>query len=460
MAAALMAVGLGTAGASLSFADETPLAAVVAASEGAAASAGAETGEAADMRPDIFAFMLDDHAFLEDERVLSRLPNIRDAFLEDGLRLTQMHTETPLCGPARASLLSGQHTFRHGITGNVGDALDQDDTLAVALDEAGYHTAMVGKYLNGWTGTTTPPGWDEMAMAKGSYRSVYWRNGELVDYRPLHVDEANRQQVVELTRDAPLDEPMFLLASVRAPHADQCVNDDEECHEPRVIKADRGAEVCAAIELFRPPSYTLEDGRGREIWSMPDWPDGWRLTPVCESLLVIDRMVGEAMAAQAERGRPAYFLFFSDNGMSWGQHGVPFKAVPWSTRMPFYVAGPGIEPGEADELLSIIDVPVTIADIAGADMPWADGESFRPLLEGGEAGRDELLEVMGGRFRGLRTPEWHYVRWGAGDWGPPESQLFAYREDPWHMDDRLDDEPEIAAALDARLDELIEASRS
>jgi N-acetylglucosamine-6-sulfatase len=410
----------------------------------------------ADARPDIVMVLLDDLAYLPDDDVLVRLPAIRQLWLENGLRFTEMHNETPLCCPARANLLSGEHTLRHGIFENDGNALDQERTLAVALDAAGYHTVFVGKYLNRWRGTTTPPGWDRMAMARGAYRAAFWRDGVLTNYRPLHVDEANHIQFVEHIQHAPVDEPLFALASVRAPHVDQCVNDPDEegpCYEPRVVEADIGALECQGIPDFRPPSYSLTRERGPDQ-PMPDWPDGWKLGGVCESLLVIDRMVADTVDAQRARQRPVWFILLSDNGMSWGQHGNPFKRVPWSTRMPYYMAGSGIPRGETDALLSILDVTATIADVAGADMPWSDGTSFLPVLDGSGDGRDEMLEVMPGSWAGIRTREWHYVRWDDGT-----RQLFAYREDPWHQHDVVIDEAGVAHELDARLTELLDASR-
>ncbi|MFV2063963.1 MAG: sulfatase [Chloroflexota bacterium] len=425
------------------------------ATEARAPEGGPSNAQTVEVQPDIFVVLVDDLGFLPDQRVLERLPNIREVFLENGTRFTQMHNETPLCGPARAGLLSGQNTLRHGVIGNDGNALDLSRTLPLALDDVGYQTVMVGKLLNRWKGTRTPPGWDNVAMAKGAYRSAYWRNGELTSYRPMFIDEANRVQVVEWTEQAPPDAPLFLLASMRAPHVDQCVNEKGvTCYTPRVMERDIGAAECAGIPDFKPPSYSLERRTG-PAQDMPDWPDGWKLVDVCESLLVIDRMVGDIVEAQSERGRPAWFIFMSDNGMSWGQHGNPFKRVPWSTQMPMYISGPGVGQGETDALLSLIDIPVTIADIAGAEMPWADGRSFLPLLQGEGEGRSEVLEVMPGSWSGLRTADRHYIRWDSGD-----VELYAYRDDPWHLDDLSDAEPEVVAQMDLRLDELLLASQA
>ena len=83
---------------------------------------------------------------------------------------------------------------------------------------------------------------------------------------------------------------------------------------------------------------------------------GWHIRGVCESLLVVDRMVGELVAAQA-RARPASaFVFISDNGMSWGRKGKAQKHVPTATQLPFYVAGPSVAIGASQGLASTIDI--------------------------------------------------------------------------------------------------------
>jgi choline-sulfatase len=191
---------------------------------------------------------------------------------------------------------------------------------------------------------------------------------------------------------------------------------------------------------------------------MPPWPRGWRLRRVCESLLVVDRMVGQLVEAQQERGRPAVFLFLSDNGMSWGQHGFSLKHTPPATHAPFYVAGTGIEPGTVDALVSKIDIAPTLAEAAGVALPWAAGTSFVPLLTGRPfGGAAELLEVMpashGEGYQGwsaIRTPDYRLVRWDDG-----QRELYHLPTDPWQRDDLLAAEPEVAADLEARLDALL-----
>ena len=427
---------------------------------GSTSARGAQRTGAAD-RPDIIVIMVDDLGYLDDDRIIKRLPNIRGVFRDGGKRFRQMYDETPLCCPARATFLTGRHTLHHGVTRNDGDLLDASTTVAVALDAAGYHTVQVGKYLNGYTGDHRPVGWDHTSLVRSQSHATFWRDGEAVSYSPQHVDQAISTQAIDLVRAAPRDQPLFGWIATSAPHACQSTG-EALCYEPVVLASDRGADACADIPKFKPPSYrawTTPQVFPRE---MPDWPAGWRLRSACESLLVVDRMVGQIVDTQAERDRPAWFVFMSDNGMSWGQKGFPQKHVPTATRLPFYVAGPGVTRSASDALLSNIDIAPTLADIGGADLPTADGTSFLPLLRGEPfTGHPYLLELQTTShttariyWAAVRTREWRLIRWSTG-----RRELYRLSSDPWELTNLVTTNRPTANMLEARLDALLLASR-
>jgi arylsulfatase A-like enzyme len=449
----------------------TPSASVAAptiAAGGSAALATSRAVAAADA-PDIIVLMVDDLGYLPDDRVLERLPNIKKLWLDGGLRFTRFFDETPLCCPARATFLSGQHTLHHGVTLNDGDLFDPTTTLATALDDAGYQTMLMGKYLNDYEGTRTPPGWDRVLMRERNVGAYFSLDGQPVDYGDMHFDDALRAQVAPWIREASTDAPIFALVTPRAPHRhpQKCERGQQGLQKgctymPLVMEQDQGAAACAGIPDFKPPNYGTEDNGKPVPWSMPDFPDGWPLVPICESLLVVDRMVKEIVDAQAERGRPAYFVFLSDNGMAWGQKSFPQKHVPPATQLPFYLAGPGIEPGETDAFLSNVDLGPTLAALAGTSLPGADGTSFLPLDAAADDAPDrEILELMpadpDGFYDGwaaVRTPQLRYIRWDSG-----VRELYDEVADEWELDNLVDSRPDDAARLDARLDELLEASK-
>ena len=191
---------------------------------------------------------------------------------------------------------------------------------------------------------------------------------------------------------------------------------------------------------------------------MPPWPRGWRLRQTCESLLVVDRTVAQLQKAQAERGRPAYYFFVADNGMSWGQKGFSLKHSPPSTRAPLYIAGPGIEPGSTEVLTSKIDIGPTVAELAGAELPWSPGTSMAPVLRGEVfEGPSELLEVMPRSsqnsyegWNALRTASHRFIRWDDG-----KRELYDLAADPWEQRNLVKSESDLAATMESRLDELL-----
>jgi arylsulfatase A-like enzyme len=402
--------------------------------------------------------MVDDLGYLEDERVLARLPNIRELWLEGGLRFERMYDQTPLCSPSRVSMLTGRNTLDHGVVRNDPRPFDDGESIAVELQDAGYHTIVAGKYLNGYDGSVVPPGWDHAFILDSAARPSFWRNGTAADYEGRFGDDVVRQEAVRRMRRAPLDQPLFGWVSASAPHV--CEGAGQQCYEPEVMDRDEGARACADIAPSKPPSYTTRTNP-LEVREMPPWRGGWRLRRVCESLLVVDRMVGQLAAAQARRDRPAWFAFLSDNGMAWGQKGFSLKHTPPASRAPFYVAGPDVAPGTTDVLASKIDIAPSLAELAGLELPGVDGTSFAPLLLGEPfAGRTESLEVMPqsneASYEGwsaLRTPEQRFIRWDDG-----RRELYDLVEDPWELTNLVPTEPETAADMEARLDELLAAA--
>ena len=426
----------------------------------------------AELAPDIFLVMIDDHAYIDDERVLRRLPTISEKFLDGGLRFQEMYDETPLCCPARATVLSGQHTLHHGVTNNQGPDLETSVTIATALHDVGYHTMHLGKFMTSYKGPTVPPGWDRVLMRENFSEPRFYIQGELTSFAGTHQDQVVSDFAADWLAEAPADQPVFAHITPGAPHRAQCTGQGKSklvrpCdYMPLVIESDVGAEECAGIPDYKPPDYELSvnpNGK-REFapWAMPAWPDGWPLTTICESLLVVDRTVEELMAIQAERGRPAYWFFFSDNGMSWGRKAFPLKHAPTATRMPFYVSGPGVVAGDDQTLLSNIDLAPTVADIAETELSIADGRSFLPLLAGESfTGRDVVLEIMPGTrgraydpWSGIRTARWRYIRWDDG-----RQELYDLASDPWELEDVSGRRPGLVNRMDARLDKLLRQSR-
>lgn len=124
----------------------------------------------------------------DDQRAdtLQYMPNVKNLLSSRGVTFANAYSTTPLCCPARASLLTGLYAHNHKIwTNQNGYGLfDDTNTLPIWLQKAGYRTGLVGKYLNGYQTTDIPPGWDTWY---GRVRNTYYgydlnENGTIVSY--------------------------------------------------------------------------------------------------------------------------------------------------------------------------------------------------------------------------------------------------------------------------------------
>ncbi len=399
-----------------------------------------------DGRPDMVVVMVDDLGAI-DERILERLPNIRQLFLDGGLRFDAAYSETPLCCPGRAAFLTGQHTRTHGVVKNLATLLDPGHTLATALHDAGYWTIMAGKYLNypDQLVDKTPDGWDRVAMLRtwlGNVWSSWWVQGraETAGYHDRYLLDRSLRWLER----APAGKPVFMWLAPRAPHWAQSTASGPIQGRLWPWRADVerrfiGDDRCDGLDAWRPDNYA---------WNRQ--PLGYPLGRICRSLLTVDQMVGQLRAEMAREGRHPTWMFTSDNGMAWGVDGYALKNVPQAGRLPLYFAGRGVEPGATDALVSNIDFGPTLADLAGTQMPWADGESFARLLKGGPGGRSWMLEDhplggytgkgSSGPWWGVRTPDWHLVEWNG-------AHLYDLRADPLETVDVSDQHSEEVARL-------------
>lgn len=378
------------------------------------------------VKPDIIVVMVDDLGAI-DERVLTRLPNIKQLFLSGGLRFDAAYSETPLCCPGRAAFLTGQHTHNHRVRKNQATLLNPARTIATALHDDGYQTGMFGKYLNHADKLTdkSPPGWDRVAMLlSNSADPTSWAVDDELTAAGYH-DRYTLEQSTSWLAAASPARPLFMWTNPRAPHFAPGENDRPWI--PAIEQRYRSDSRCAGIARWKPPAY-----------SYAKQPTGFPLDDICRSLLTVDEMVGALREAQARRARPAVWVLTSDNGMAYGWHGFPLKNVPEAGRLPFYMAGAGVVAGATPALVSNIDFGPTIAQLGGTTMPWADGDSFVPLLHGQPGGREWMLEdhplggYTGGPWRspwwGIRTPDWHLLRIGENP-----GVLYDLNRDPWEQ---------------------------
>jgi arylsulfatase A-like enzyme len=363
------------------------------------------------------------------------------------------------------------------------------NTLPGWLQSAGYYTAQVGKYLNGYgtTGTETfvPAGWSEWrGGTDGTTQQVYDytlnENGTLVSYgrqpADFKQDVITAKAVDVINRRAPTNQPFFLDVNYTAPHSggpDPNPNAPGNC-DNTAKPAPRHASAFDGAPLPQPPSFNEADvsDKPRDIQRMDPITNAERQDLTrryrcrIESLLSVDEGVArivDALRATKELG-DTLFVYTSDNGFFTGEHRVKngkTRHYEPSTRVPLVIRGPGIPEGKSvRELVVNADLTSTILDAAGAKAGLAqDGRSLLGVADSPnrERGREILLESR--TFAGIRNARYKYVehtaRVNAG-----AVELYDLAEDPDELQNQASNPAyaTVRAQLDARLEALRDCS--
>jgi arylsulfatase A-like enzyme len=431
--------------------------------------------EEAAPKPNVVVVMTDDQTLEQ----MSALPRTRKLIGTQGVKFKRFYVTDPLCCPSRATFLTGQYAHNTGVISNGGpnalEALDESKTVGTWLQQAGYRTAFVGKYLNDYgleDPEHVPPGWIEWrALLEPTTQSYFDydlnEDGEVVHYGSEPGDYKTRvigHLAVDAIRHAARgDRPLFLYVGFNAPHAPS-------------TPAPRDAGTLEGVPAPRSPAFDEEDLSDKPSF-LRDRPP---LSPqaiaridarnqrALESLAEVDRQVArivDALREKEELGN-TYLVFTSDNGYLDGDHRIEFGkllAYEPAAQVPLLIRGPGIGAGEtSDALVANVDLAPTIAQLAGAQPTLdVDGHSLIPLARNPDRSSDRalLLESLvrdrstyyGYPYAAVRNGHFLYVDYSTGD-----EELYNLNKDPYELDSLADD-PAFADrkdALAAALDQL------
>jgi N-acetylglucosamine-6-sulfatase len=446
-------------------------AAVLAPASSAALSLDARSAaEKAAPSPNVLVIMTDDQT-VESLRVMR---NVRRLLGDRGTSFSNSFVTYALCCPSRATFLTGQYAHNHGVLGNkppIGGyaRLDHTNTLPVWLQDAGYYTAHLGKYLNGYgrtSPTEVPPGYDEWrgSVDPSTYRFYDYtlnENGRLTTYGEYQTDVYARKAARIIQRRAPRARPFFLWVAFLAPHGGGPREPGDPGRLPSPVPAPRHRNDFASEPLPRPPGFNEAD--------VSDKPARIRNRPLLtrsgirdiremyqqrlESLLAVDEAVARMVAAlrRARELDNTLIVFTSDNGFFHGEHRVPAgKVLPYepSIRVPLIMRGPGIPARRRlGHRVANIDLAPTIVDAAGATPGRVmDGRSLLSIIANPQTtlGRDLLVErgPGAGTFTAVRTPNYLYAEYGNDD-----RELYDLIRDPFQLESRHAD-PAYAALRD------------
>lgn len=361
--------------------------------------------------------------------------------------------------------MTGRYPHNHEVRRNEDAAnLVQESTLQYYLQQAGYITAITGKYLNSWNETeAAPPYFDRWATIDDSnYAHVYYDfvanvDGQVVA-KPAYSTDFIENRSVDFLRDfeAQDETPWFMYV---APFASHKPFTPEKRYRYSRTPRWNGSLATAETDRTDKPSWVQ-----RRFVSL----NGARSIARQQqrTLLSADDMVAKLFEVlqTLDEDRDTIAIFISDNGYMWGEHGLASKRFPYTpaVRVPLFIRWPGVLPrGADDRLAGNIDLAPTILEAVGltADPNYPmDGKS----LFSGDPRQQVLFEFFGSRvgkdvpaWASLRSPTYQYIEYYEPTTGVLEfAEYYDLVSDPFQLsnlladDDPSNDPPAAALALE------------
>lgn len=419
-----------------------------------------------DKRPNIVMITTDDQKLGD----LRWMPHTRRLIGSQAVQFPKAISPHPLCCPARAELLTGQYGQNNGVTHNGGptggyQALENHtNTIGWWMRRARYQTALVGKFLNGYSPELgNPKGWTHWnPTTRGTYtyrRTRFYNDGRQAWHRK-HVDDVVTDYTTDYIREfSKRGAPFFIWSSMLAPHKSTWQG---KFGWARAAPRHRGMFPGARNPAERSPSF---------LKRTEDYPASHRRKPITRavaqkdfitrirSLQAVDEGVKRIVDTLRETGEldNTYLVFVSDNGYLLGEHGLSGKnfLVEEALEVPLLVRTPQARVSQSSDLpVTLVDLVPTFLDLADARPSRVlDGTSFAPTLHNRpqkwrdtqliQTGTDQMDSAQRGwSSRGVRTARWTYGR----NLFTGEEYLFDRRTDPHEMHN-LAEEPEHTDVL-------------
>lgn len=379
-------------------------------------------------------------------------PNL-DRLAEEGVRFENTFTCQPVCGPARACLQSGKYATQIGCYRNAQALPRNITTLADYFHQAGYETAYVGKWhlasnRKSYTAPLDEENFETRAIPeerRGGYRDfwmasdvlegtshgydgyVFGKDGEKHEFIGYRADAINNYAIHYLRQRAE-DLPFFLFISQIEPHHQ---NDMGKFQGPDGSKERFGNYI---------PPADMKEGEGDWKENYPDY------LGQCHSL---DENVGRLVDTLKEKGlwENTILFYTSDHGCHFCTRNSEYKRSchEASIHVPLIAVGGPFKGGKViSNLVSLIDLPVTLLDCAGIEKPEDfQGRSVKNLVENPDCSWEDCVFIQISESqvgRAIRTKEWKYsVAADADGWEYSgadvyyEEFLYHLTEDPYEM---------------------------
>jgi arylsulfatase A-like enzyme len=423
--------------------------------------------QAADTKPNIVIILADDlgNADLGYRGSDIKTPNI-DQLASGGVRLESFYG-MPVCTPSRAELMTGRYAMRYGLEtlvifpSHIYGLPTDERTLAQALKDVGYDTAMVGKWHLGHADQKYWPqnrGFDHFYgnlvgevdyFTKERGGIIDWqRDGKFLKedgyYTTLIGNEA-----VSIIENHDIAKPLFLYVASLAPHAPyQAPKEAVEAYKG--LAGDEHRHIYAAMIT------ALDTQVGRIVAALK------QKNMLDNTLLIFSSDNGGATSALFATGARSPEEREESGGVELGAQppasngelrGGKGSLHEGGVRVPTIFYWPGkLDPRLVNEPLAMVDIMPTVLALAGAqgspDHPF-DGKDIWPTVAAGQPSPHDDILINVEAFRGaIRKGNWKLVKIALL---PGKTELFDLSKDPGEQNNVADQFPEIASDLEARL---------
>jgi arylsulfatase A-like enzyme len=381
-------------------------------------------------RPNIVFIFSDDHAYQAisaygDPRHLNETPNI-DRLAREGMRFDRCLVPNSICGPSRATVLTGKYSHLNGFFNNTSNKFDGSQvTMPKLMQATGYQTAIVGK----WHLETDPTGFDFWQILPGQgvyYNPPMIRNGQRIKTEG-YVTDIITDTALDWMKQRDKSKPFLLMCHHKAPHREWEPNGkylnadgDRKYAEPETLfddyagrgKAEHEQDMMIKqtmtdkdMKLKAPPQLTPEQRKAWDAYYEPrneaylkanlqgDDLVHWRYQRYMHDYLAciksVDESVGRILKYLEDEGLAdnTIVVYSSDQGFYLGEHGWFDKRWIFeeSLRTPLLVRWPGVtKAGSVNkDMVSNVDFAETFLEAAGAAVPVEmQGHSLVPVLHG------------------------------------------------------------------------------
>jgi len=414
-------------------------------------ASGGNTQQDSNKQPNVLMIAVDDlnsWVGVMNGHPSSKTPNI-DRLASKAITFTNAHAPAPLCGPSRASIMTGLLPSTTGIYGHVKDndirsanrKAAQSTFLSEYFKQHGYYTAAVGKIFHQSVadGSFDVFGGREHLFGPYSPEPIKWdRKGTSTDWGAypekdqMMPDYDSAKWLVEQLRHK-YDKPFFIAGGFLRPHVpwtvpqkwfDKHPIDDIEL--PPYLSSDLDdvpdiAKRISTYDMMPTTDWAIESGEWKNI-----------VQAYLASISFVDHYIGQVLDAleSSEYADNTIVVLWGDHGYDVGEKNRFAKMALWetSTKTTLIIKPPGFSSGlKSDRPVSLVDLYPTLVKMAGLpENPLNEGHDITPLITNPNADWEHVaLTTFGPNNHAVKNERFRYIRYEDGS-----EELYDHSTDP------------------------------